>query len=184
MRCTQNEYNTIVPPPGQTCAQYLGDFVSALNGPDLGTGYYVDGPNGTCDYCQFRVGNDYLNTILLNAAYRFRDIGIICAYITFNIMLSFALFYLFRIFKLSNLKKSKSSKKGASTKQAELEQEKTTTGAVASEVDAGAEKATEAINSTSAAATGPGHHHTEPMPTLAPFGGAAQAPVQDTEARV
>ncbi|CDU25412.1 probable SNQ2-ABC transporter involved in multidrug resistance [Sporisorium scitamineum] len=110
VRCTFNEYNTILPPPGQTCAQYLGNFVTSLNGPNLGTGYYIDGPNGSCEYCRFRMGNDYLRSISLNASHRYRNLGIICIYIVFNIALCFALFYLFRIFRLSNFMKSSNGK--------------------------------------------------------------------------
>jgi ATP-binding cassette subfamily G (WHITE) protein 2 (SNQ2) len=159
VRCTPEEFNRINPPPGQTCASYLSNFVNTLDGPNLGTGYYQDGPDGSCEYCMYRVGNDYLTSITMNASHRYRDFGIICAYIAFNIMLCFTLFYFFRIFKLSNLTKSdrKSSKMVA---------------AVASQADAGAEKTESAINSTSAAAKGPGYEGTaEPLPAANLFGG-------------
>ncbi|GAC74993.1 pleiotropic drug resistance proteins [Moesziomyces antarcticus T-34] len=137
VRCAPNELNAITPPSGQTCAQYLANFVTTLDGPNLGTGYYQDGPNGTCEYCQFRVGDDYLRTIDMNAANRFRDLGFICAYILFNIALCFALFYFFRIFKLSDWKKADNSK-------------------VVPKADEGTQKADEKVTETSAAAKGAG----------------------------
>lgn len=180
VRCAPNEYNAITPPPGQSCAQYLANFVTDLQGPNLGTGYYIEGSDGTCDYCQFRVGNDYLRSINMNAAYRFRDLGIICAYIAFNILLCFALFYFFRIFKLSNLKSRKNS-----TKSTKPEQENTTGAAATSKAEDGAEKATEALNSTSAAAKGPGHQtNNQSLPSTNLFAGAGQPAVQDTEPKV
>ncbi len=174
VRCAQNEFNTITPPPGQTCAGYLGNFVTTLNGPNLGTGYYENGPNGECNYCEYRVGNDYLNSITLNAANRFRDIGFICAYIVFNIFLCFVLFYFFRVFRLSDWKKS--DKKTASKQQQATPAENKTAGNVAaSKVNQGGEKATEAINETSAGAKGSGQTQThEPLPTSNLFGGAGQ----------
>lgn len=167
VRCAEAEFNTLTPPPGQTCAQYLQNFVTTLSGTNLGTGYYQDGPNGSCQYCQFRVGDDYLATIQMNANNRFRDLGIICAYIIFNVALCFALFYFFRVFKLSNFKKS-----GQKTNK--------TVAAVASEADAGAEKTTEAVTATAAAAKGPHHPGTEqPLHPSQPVG-AGQEPVHGT----
>lgn len=181
VRCTPQEYNTIYPPPGQSCQQYLGAYVGALDGPNRGTGYFVDGPGGTCNYCEYRVGNDYLRSISLNAAYRFRDIGIICAYIGFNILLCFALFYFFRIFKLSNLKKSKQRP----TPPTDQPEKPDGVDAAASKADQGAEKATDALNATSGAAKGPGHETSgQPLPTSNLFGGAGQPGVQDTKATV
>ncbi|SNX85670.1 probable SNQ2 - ABC transporter involved in multidrug resistance [Melanopsichium pennsylvanicum] len=193
VRCATKELNTIVPPSGQTCQQYLSNFVNSLSGPDLGTGYYEDGANGTCNYCQYRVGNDYLRGIKLNASYRYRDLGIICAYIAFNIMLCFALFYFFRIFKLSNFKKNKSNKKAQSVQvESKVEQEKPSDAAVAgSKIEHGAQMTTEALNSTSASAKGPSgqgvHQQTTmggPIPQPNLFGGAGQPAVQDTQVRV
>ncbi|KDN44914.1 putative SNQ2-ABC transporter [Tilletiaria anomala UBC 951] len=112
IRCAPYEFSTIVPPAGQTCDQYLGGFSMPLanlsnpNAPRIGVGYYTQEANG-CAYCQYREGGDYLSSVNLNAAYRFRDIGILCAYIFFNCLLFFFFFWIFRI---ASFKKQRNSK--------------------------------------------------------------------------
>ncbi|PWN48587.1 putative SNQ2-ABC transporter [Violaceomyces palustris] len=101
IRCSPIEFNYIVPPTGQTCQQYLGAFSSMLSEPANGAGYYQDGPNGTCAYCQYRQGDDYLDTITFSGSNIYRDMGIICAYIAFNLILCFGIFWLFRVAKFS-----------------------------------------------------------------------------------
>lgn len=183
VRCSAQEYNRITPPPGQSCAAYLANFVTSLDGPNLGTGYYIDGPNGSCDYCQFRIGNDYLRSIELNASNRFRDIGIICIYIVFNVLLCFTLFYFFRVFKLSSFKKKDGEKQPTIADQ---DEKPTVAAETVSRADAGAEKAVHALTSTSAAAKGPGHEGaSQPGLVANPFGGGAgQHGVQDVQAKL
>lgn len=82
VKCAQSELATITPPPGQTCAEYLADFTSYFESPTPhGQGYYVDQPDGTCGYCQYRKGTDYLVSLQADAAHRFRDIGIFISYV-------------------------------------------------------------------------------------------------------
>jgi hypothetical protein len=51
--CTETEFAIVAPPAGQTCAQYLGDFVSAAGG-------YVNNGDATadCQFCQYRTGDE------------------------------------------------------------------------------------------------------------------------------
>lgn len=93
----------------------------------------------------------------MKASERYRDIGIICAYIAFNYFLCFATFYLFRIHAWG----------------------KTKSGSVAK---AGAKKGEEAVAATSAQASGvpPNEKITEQLPVsslIDPPGG--NVPVQD-----
>ena len=104
--CRPEEMQVIIPPAGQTCDQYLDGFSSPQGDPRGGIGYYQQMQNGNCAYCQYRTGDEYLASVELNAANRFRDLGIILAYIVFNTALLFGLFYLFRIHKWSKSQKT------------------------------------------------------------------------------
>lgn len=163
VRCNAREFNYITPPSGQDCATYLANFTTSLSGPDLGTGYYEDAPDGSCGYCQYRKGNDYLTSIELSADNIYRNIGIICAYIVFNLLLCFALFYFFRIFKASSL----FGKKASSVAQPAVK------------------TAEEKVDETSAQASGVtasgGDKTTEEVPASNLVGGG-QAASQDTKA--
>lgn len=102
VRCSPGELNTLVPPAGQDCAAYLGNFSSTLEQPPLGAGYYQQNSDGSCSYCQYRDGSTFLSSLsapplYFDAEHRLRNVGIVTAYCTFNFLLLFALFYLFRI---------------------------------------------------------------------------------------
>lgn len=97
--CTEKELNPINPPPGVSCADYMSKFTNALGEPVIpGRGYYTE-INGQCSYCPMSSGEDYMRSILLDSSNRFRDIGIVFAYVAFNILLLFGLYYIFRVHK-------------------------------------------------------------------------------------
>ncbi|WFD34805.1 hypothetical protein MCUN1_001649 [Malassezia cuniculi] len=98
VRCTESEFSRIIPPAGQTCAQYLGNFSMELGSPENGMGYFRDAPDGNgCDFCSMRYGEEFLTGIQLSSSNRYRNIGILIAYIAFGYICMFALFYLFRV---------------------------------------------------------------------------------------
>ncbi|WFD00123.1 hypothetical protein MYAM1_002869 [Malassezia yamatoensis] len=111
--CSEHELNTIIPPKGQTCDSYLQPISYPLNvTPPAGSktvGYYLSNADGTCGFCSMRNGEDYLDQNQMNAKYRYRDLGILCAYIAFNLLLVYAMYYLFRVhsWRKSSLKASK-----------------------------------------------------------------------------
>lgn len=104
--CEPAEYNTVIPPAGQNCQEYLANFSSPLNGPPSGSGYFITNaagtPGETCSYCQYRSGSNFLtglsaDPLIFDPAHRYRNIGIVLAYCIFNVLLLFGLFWLFRI---------------------------------------------------------------------------------------
>ena len=107
VHCLPEEMNTINPPAGQTCDQYLNGFTSPQGDPRGGNGYFEQQSDGSCLFCQYRMGDQYLSTVRMDAAGRYRDLGIIVAYIVFNVALLFGLFYLFRIRKWSSPSRKK-----------------------------------------------------------------------------
>ncbi|WFC95973.1 hypothetical protein MBRA1_002629 [Malassezia brasiliensis] len=131
VRCTEREMNTVIPPEGETCDSYLQPFSYPLNvtppSDHQSIGYYVSNPDNTCGFCAMRRGEDYLTSIEMYSRYRFRDLGILCAYIGFNLMLAFALYYLFREHRWKKAavkpatKKDKKGKKDAQEAQGAVE---------------------------------------------------------------
>ena len=106
--CQPNELQTIIP-PNVSCERWMEPWTAkrdAVNPPPR-TGYYVSNPDGTCGFCRYRYGEDYLNSVEMTAKGMYRDLGIICAYIVFNTLLLFGLFWLFRIYKFGKNKKDK-----------------------------------------------------------------------------
>lgn len=106
IRCSDVEFNVVVPPTGQTCDRYMSGFSSRLDQPAHGTGYYevmrdADGSE-RCAFCQYRTGEDFMATVGTNnfsfsPSHRFRVIGIVIAFTVFNVFLTYGLFYIARI---------------------------------------------------------------------------------------
>lgn len=93
INCSPVEFVNIIPPSGQTCAQYMSTFISSSGG-------YLANPNATssCQFCGVRTTDELLGANF-NIFYdhHWRDFGLMIAFILFNIFCIFALTYLFRI---------------------------------------------------------------------------------------
>lgn len=79
--CSSIEYAYIDPPPGRTCSQYLGPYISTNGG-------YLSNPSATsqCQFCQYRTADEYLgNNFNIQYSYRWRDVGIFIVFIAFNV---------------------------------------------------------------------------------------------------
>ncbi|PWN90960.1 hypothetical protein FA10DRAFT_267384 [Acaromyces ingoldii] len=118
VECTAKEANIVIPPAGQSCDAYLGRF------QQTSAGYYTTLPDGTCSYCQYRQADTYLtllstNNFKLDVGHRFRNLGLIVAYIAFNVGLCFVLFYVARIHQWKGTgKKAKAASKAKEPVQA------------------------------------------------------------------
>ncbi|KAM0791176.1 hypothetical protein ACM66B_005660 [Microbotryomycetes sp. NB124-2] len=111
IRCSQEEFLRIEPPAGQECVAFLEPFTSAA------PGYAEVLPDGSCGYCQYANGDQFLQTVNMSFSNRWRDLGFMFAYIIFNIAAVFALTYIFNIMDWSKLsfKKKKGSSPATST---------------------------------------------------------------------
>ncbi|KAJ2254938.1 ATP-binding cassette transporter snq2 [Coemansia sp. RSA 451] len=80
VRCRANELFVFDPPANTTCLEYAGEWVSQATG-------YLQNPEATlaCNYCQFKVGNEYYKTLDWNFDNRWRNLGILFAFIAANI---------------------------------------------------------------------------------------------------
>ncbi|EFX03933.1 ABC multidrug transporter [Grosmannia clavigera kw1407] len=72
VKCGKKELTTFNPPSGQTCGQYMADFLQSNAG-------YVNNASATsnCEYCPYQTGADYAKTFNLRKEYYgWRDTGI------------------------------------------------------------------------------------------------------------
>ncbi|KAH7121877.1 ABC-2 type transporter-domain-containing protein [Dactylonectria estremocensis] len=90
--CASNEYTTISLPDGQTCGDYMSDYISRAGG------YLLD-PEATddCSYCKMKDTSVFLSSISAEYTHRWRNFGILWAYIAFNIVAALGLYYLARM---------------------------------------------------------------------------------------
>lgn len=82
--CTPSEYNSFTAPPGQDCGTYMQDFFA--NG---GPGYLLNNATDACQYCAYKVGDEFYQTFQMEFDNRWRDIGIFACYIVSNLVLLF-----------------------------------------------------------------------------------------------
>ena len=84
VRCTEGELNRFTSPPGRTCGEYMADFFAA-GGP----GYIFDNSTGDCSYCAYSVGDQLFEPLGYSFSHRWRDLGILAAFIGSNMILLF-----------------------------------------------------------------------------------------------
>ncbi|KAF9180757.1 hypothetical protein BGZ51_009356 [Haplosporangium sp. Z 767] len=80
--CADDEFSIFNAPPGQTCGQYAAEFLSKAAG-------YVNNLNATenCQYCQYTYGQDFYEGLSMDFAHRWRNFGILCIYLCFNVIM-------------------------------------------------------------------------------------------------
>lgn len=84
VNCKPSELNSFTAPSGQTCGEYMSDFFAA-GGP----GYLMNNQTSDCDYCAFRVGDEFYTPFGISFDTRWRDFGILTAFIGSNLILLF-----------------------------------------------------------------------------------------------
>ncbi|KAF8469447.1 ABC-2 type transporter-domain-containing protein [Kalaharituber pfeilii] len=86
VNCAEWEYNTFTPPPGQTCESYAADFLN------LAPGYLRNASTTAqeiCQYCAYRVGDEFFEALDLSFDDRWRDFGIFVAFVVSNLAILF-----------------------------------------------------------------------------------------------
>lgn len=84
VKCLENELSAFTAPPGQTCGEYMQSFFE--NG---GPGYIVDNVTSACQYCAYKVGDEFLGPVGIDWGNRWRDLGIFAAFVGSNLFLLF-----------------------------------------------------------------------------------------------
>jgi ABC-type multidrug transport system ATPase subunit len=84
VQCTPQELNRFTAPPGQTCGEYMSAFFAA-GGP----GYLINNQTAECGYCAYKVGDQFYERFGIEFDTRWRDFGILAAFIGSNLILLF-----------------------------------------------------------------------------------------------
>ncbi|KAL4902399.1 hypothetical protein BDW74DRAFT_180901 [Aspergillus multicolor] len=82
--CTPGEYNRFQAPEGQTCGEYMQAFFDRG-----GIGYLADNATQSCEYCAYRVGDEYYQAFEMSFNNRWRDLGIYAAFVGSNLVILF-----------------------------------------------------------------------------------------------
>ncbi|THH33132.1 hypothetical protein EUX98_g1017 [Antrodiella citrinella] len=79
--CKPDEFIPFHPPSGQSCQQWAGEFVNNFGG-------YLNNVNATsdCQYCQYRVGDQFFVPLNIEYDNRWRDTFIMFCYFIFNVL--------------------------------------------------------------------------------------------------
>lgn len=95
IRCSDVQLLHIDPPPktsASTCGEYLGPFLDYADGtlenPSAGT---------DCLYCQVDQTNDLLHQLGMETEHAWRNVGYMVAYIAFNILATYSVYWLARV---------------------------------------------------------------------------------------
>ncbi|KAL1305766.1 hypothetical protein AAFC00_003937 [Neodothiora populina] len=102
--CSARETSIFDPPSGQTCGEYLADYL-ATSGAQLGNPQATTG----CEVCSLTTSDQFLASVGILWADRWRNYGIMWAYIAFNIAAAVFLYYIFRVADLKKLSFKKKS---------------------------------------------------------------------------
>lgn len=96
MECTESEFQRLSPPEGQSCVDFLQPYLVANEG-------YLENPSAleNCGYCRLRETNEFLAGQGIVYGNRWRDWGILCSYVVFNVAAALGLYWLVRVPKRS-----------------------------------------------------------------------------------
>ncbi|TNY20426.1 xenobiotic-transporting ATPase [Rhodotorula diobovata] len=114
--CAAQELITFNPPGGQTCGDYMAPYIAVAGGS------LVDGAaTSNCQFCQLTDTNTFLETFSYSYGNRWRDFGIMFAFIIFNVFAALGFYWLARMPKKSRKQKKeeKAAAKAAQDKSAE-----------------------------------------------------------------
>ncbi|KIW64841.1 hypothetical protein PV04_07147 [Phialophora macrospora] len=95
--CAENELAIFDPPAGQTCSAYLSAYL------DGGAPGSLLNPSALseCKYCPLRNANQFLANSWIHPSDKYQNLGIVFAYIAFNMFAAVALYYTFRVRRFS-----------------------------------------------------------------------------------
>ena len=84
--CTPSELQHFSSPPGMSCADYMQAFFDAG-----GAGYLTNASmsTGQCDYCAYKIGDQFFEPLGFTFAHRWRDLGIFAAFVVSNLVILF-----------------------------------------------------------------------------------------------
>ncbi|OJD16727.1 hypothetical protein AJ78_03153 [Emergomyces pasteurianus Ep9510] len=92
--CSPAELTHFNPPPGQTCTEYAGDFISSV-----ARSGYLTNPDATtdCTYCAYSNGVEYMHTLNVYEGDKWKGFGIFLAFVVINWALVYFMIYTVRV---------------------------------------------------------------------------------------
>jgi ATP-binding cassette, subfamily G (WHITE), member 2, PDR len=99
VECSNVELLHLSPPSGETCDSFLSSYIDRVGG-------YLANPHATsgCQYCTTSSTDQYLADLGISYSDIWRNVGILFAYIGFNIAAAVFLYWLARVPKKKTLK--------------------------------------------------------------------------------
>lgn len=98
--CASNELLTFQPLANQTCGEYMAEYLALT-----GTGYLVDsGATADCQFCSISDTNTFLAGVDTYYSERWRNFGIMWAFIIFNVFAALGLYWWTRVPKGKKVK--------------------------------------------------------------------------------
>ncbi|CAO1631936.1 unnamed protein product [Parajaminaea phylloscopi] len=90
--CGEEDIFRFNSPPGQSCQAYAGSWAEQAGG-------YLTNPSDTanCGYCQYRIGDQFAQSLSANYDFRWQSFGIFLSFCVFNIAATFGLYWWFRV---------------------------------------------------------------------------------------
>lgn len=92
--CAQNELSIFNAPPNMTCGEYLAPYLQAAPGQ-----LYNPTATNNCEYCQLSLADQYLSPRGISWSLRWRNFGLVWAYVVFDLCMIPILYYTFRMRK-------------------------------------------------------------------------------------
>ncbi|KAK8029717.1 bmr1-like protein [Apiospora rasikravindrae] len=83
VKCAPSELNTFNAPEGMSCGDYMKNYFDS----PTGVGYIVDNATSACEYCAYKVGNEFYEPLGFNFSNHWRDLGIFIAFVASNIII-------------------------------------------------------------------------------------------------
>ncbi|KAF7548958.1 hypothetical protein G7Z17_g6710 [Cylindrodendrum hubeiense] len=80
--CKQSEYNVFTAPDGMNCGEYMQPFFERG-----GSGYLASNITQNCEYCAYKVGDEFYAAFNLSFDNRWRDLGIFAAFVGSNLII-------------------------------------------------------------------------------------------------
>ena len=90
--CSSIEYVKFNPPASTTCIEYMSPYIDAFGG-------YLTNDNATanCEFCTVSETNTYLSAVSSSYSNRWRNFGIMWAFIIFNVVVALGLYWWARV---------------------------------------------------------------------------------------
>ena len=116
IRCSSIELTQFNSPPNQTCGDYVASYVAGFGG-------YVENPDATsdCSFCSADQTNTYLRQLNSSYTTRWRNFGVMWAFITFNIGAAMFFYWLARVPRKQEVKEEATPDPALSRQQTKTE---------------------------------------------------------------